>query len=391
MVFKSASEVTPISTQRLRGGIWPTTDQKLLLQAIFFEGDRGLESWHHWKAQNHLQNLDRGSYRLLPLLYKKLHSANIETQLLPPLKKVYIETFYKNNLLFSRGMEFLKLLQNAGIKTMLLKGAALTEFYYRDIGLRPMDDIDVLIRSVDIERALNLLDGCPNWRLKIPHSDRTSLIRLRHAFEFQDKDGREIDLHQRLVFRLSPTGMDRFWDNSRPVKYRELDTQILSPTDQLFHDLVHGLRWNVIPPIRWVADALVVLRECEKEIDWAHLSRAAVEESYSVKLIYAFDYLASEFSANIPRAFRLELQRAGAGRWLEEVEHWTDSRRVMPFSYTPSFWLRYRLAKKAGAAQTGPLGFLRYLRHLWGAVSWLAFLRVCFRKSVNQMRFLPKP
>ena len=126
MVFRSASEVTPISTQRLRGGIWPTTDQKLLLQAIFFEGDRGLESWHHWKAQNRFQNLDQGSYRLLPLLYKKLRSTDIETQLLTPLKKVYIETSYNNNLLLSGGMEFLKLLQNAGIETMLLKGHAST-------------------------------------------------------------------------------------------------------------------------------------------------------------------------------------------------------------------------------------------------------------------------
>ena len=109
-----------------------------------------------------------------------------------------------------------------------------------------MGDIDVLIRSVDVKRALNLLDGCPNWRLKVPDSERPGVNTLQPSFDYQDRAGRKIDLHQRLSPRLSPTGIDRFWANSRPVKYRGLDARILSPTDQIFHDLVHGLTKSLI-------------------------------------------------------------------------------------------------------------------------------------------------
>jgi hypothetical protein len=86
---------------------------------------------------------------------------------------------------------------------------------------------------------------------------------------------------------------------------------VLSSTDQLFHVCAHGLQWDWSPPIRWIADALTVMRE---PIDWDRIGRLAAESSMRIRLASALRYPQFRFGAPVPRDILERLEHA-APRW----------------------------------------------------------------------------
>ncbi|HEX8291585.1 MAG TPA: nucleotidyltransferase family protein, partial [Pyrinomonadaceae bacterium] len=111
---------------------WPDPGQELLLRAALLRGDDALRAWRQWKRGNDVNEIDTGSYRLLPLLYANLREAACEDELTGLLKGVYRNAWYKNQLLFHHAAAVLSFLRRAGVETIVLKGIALTRLYYRD-------------------------------------------------------------------------------------------------------------------------------------------------------------------------------------------------------------------------------------------------------------------
>ena len=88
---------------------------------------------------------NQGSFRLLPLLYINLQKQGVDDPVMGKLKGIYRQAWSKNQTLFHEMAGVIAHLQDAGIKTMLLKGASLSLLYYKNNGARPMADIDVLV------------------------------------------------------------------------------------------------------------------------------------------------------------------------------------------------------------------------------------------------------
>ncbi len=65
----------------------------------------------------------------------------------------------KTTLQLAHVSELLRLFQQAGLPLILLKGSALLERVYPAAEQRPMQDIDVLVRQADFERAAALLQA----------------------------------------------------------------------------------------------------------------------------------------------------------------------------------------------------------------------------------------
>jgi len=86
LIYKKANE----------GDCWPTREQELLLRAALLQGNDAINAWHEWKSSVDIEQLDQGSYRLLPLLYRSLHIDGVEDPLMNKLKGVYRMTWYKN-------------------------------------------------------------------------------------------------------------------------------------------------------------------------------------------------------------------------------------------------------------------------------------------------------
>lgn len=242
---------------------WPTPQQERLLRAALWQGDKALRAWEAWQAQiDWDDHLDEGSYRLLPLLFHNLHQHGVQDPIMQKLKGIYRLAWYKNQTSFRRLAALLRAFHEAGIRTLTLKGAALTILHYQNYGLRPMSDFDVLVPIAQVADAVSLLQRS-GW---IPESrfadiQIDALIATEQALAFQDATEQALDLHWHVLQESRGPGADEsFWRTAVSMEVDGAPTRALQPADQLLHVCLHGARWNQLPSIRWVADSLMILR-----------------------------------------------------------------------------------------------------------------------------------
>ena len=95
-----------------------------------------------------------------------------------------------------------------------------------------------------------------------------------------------------------PGADSAFWDDSVPLSLNTMATRALNPTDQLLHVCVHGFTVTEVVPIRWIADALTILRT--SQIDWRRLTKLARHLSVSIPLATTLRFLRDTFPTPIP-------------------------------------------------------------------------------------------
>ena len=294
------------------GGCWPTADQVLLLRAGLFEREAALEAWTRWRATNNLDTADRGSIRLFPLVYRNLGPDAFGEQDRSLLKGAYRATWFRNQVIIGRAAAAVRELHEAGIRTMLLKGVALAVSHYHDPGIRPMDDIDVLVPAHDHTRALGVLERA-GWSPG-PEPDGPS----PHATSLHGGDGLSIDLHR---FALAPPAADEgFWSASVEIELLGVPTRTLCAADQLLHVILHGARWNRIPPVRWLADAAMIERSSGPELDWERVVAEAIRRRGTITLEAALEHLVEAVAFDVP-AWALALLRTAPRGPLERWVH----------------------------------------------------------------------
>ena len=132
-------------------------EQAALIRAALFDGEDALAAWREWRAVADLDDLDAASDRLLPLLYRNLVRFGVDDPWLGRLRGIYRFHWVRNQVLKQSGASALVTLAEAGIDTVVLKGAALGELHYRGVGLRPMNDVDILVPRARALDAMNAL------------------------------------------------------------------------------------------------------------------------------------------------------------------------------------------------------------------------------------------
>jgi hypothetical protein len=165
-------------------GCWPTPKQELLLKAALLHGPEALYAWEQWRKIADIEVLDFGSHRMLPKLYRNLLLHHVSRPELSKFRSVYRYYWYQNETLFHRAKELLKSFRAQGIDTMVLKGAAMITLYYKDSGVRPMQDFDLVVPPSHAVRAMKLL-ASHGWRSRLGSpleripSGTLSLMRIR--------------------------------------------------------------------------------------------------------------------------------------------------------------------------------------------------------------------
>jgi hypothetical protein len=285
------------------GGL-PSPDNLLLLRAALADGDEATGSWAEWTAGVGLDRADHASQRLLPLVFSNLRRLGVDEPELPRLRGIYRHAWYRNQLLFRTAGEVIGRFREAGIATLALKGIALSLLHYRDAGLRPMGDIDLLVKPAQADEAVALVER-NGWR---PLEPVPTFLEVKHAHPFVDDGRRQLDLHWNALWEAAPD--DDLWADAVPIEVQGEATLALDPTDQLLHVCVHGVQWDPTPSIRWVADAVTVLRTAP--IDWDRLVARARARRLTVGLSVSLAYLREELAAPVPAGVVAELGAASA-------------------------------------------------------------------------------
>ncbi len=352
-----------MSADTPRGGCWPTEEQVLLLRAALLSGPDAVDAWHRWRSQVNRSRLDEGSARLLPLLTSNLCQQGVTDPSLDWMRDLHRSVWLGNTLRVHDLTELLPRFQAAGLPTLVLKGAALAPLYYPHPGLRPMTDVDVLVRVGDVPAAIALL-GTMGWTPAAPMHAEHSLP-VTHAHPFQGPAGRQLDLHWHVLWECcEPDADDDFWAAAQALSIGGVPTLALGAADQLLHVVVHGAKWNIPSPLRWVADALMILR-VHPDLDWDRLVAHSRRRALVLPTRTTLRLLRETLDAPIPTEVLARLERLPVSR-LERIEYRAKVRR-------PGFWgslplLACHHARLSRGSRLGSrlLGFPGYLRQAYG-------------------------
>jgi hypothetical protein len=236
---------------------------------------------------------------------------------------------------------------------LALKGAALSALHYRDDGVRPMDDVDLLVRTRQAGPALDVL-AAEGWTpaTTLP---REAFLAVRHAEAIARPDGTRIDLHWNALRQPGPD--DAFWDASVETTAGGEPVRALCATDELLHACVHGAAWDAFPSVRWAADALILLGE--GAIDWDRLTREARARRLTSELAGGLGYLRERFGAAVPVAV-VDALRSSPRRLHERLGYRASRSAPSPFGTLCLMWDRYRRLRELDTSLPRPRSFLSY-------------------------------
>lgn len=224
-----------------------------------------------------------------PLFYRGLAATGLSEQ--APAEEVsrLRTAFVASDARFRGSIEpalhgALSTLGAAGIQPVVLKGAALAYTAYPDPALRPMTDLDLLVRREELDVASRLLLGS-GFHLHPDHVD--SEHHLRPHFTTGGRVGLEI--HHELIhvpndFLVETSGVRA---RSVAVTIRDLQARALSPEDGLHLTCVHAgfghsYGWYLL---RSFADVLAIILSTGPMLDWGRFA-TLVEQSRTAGAVY---------------------------------------------------------------------------------------------------------
>ena len=217
----------------------------------------------------------------------------------------------RNTRLFIQLGQVLPALQRASIPTIVLKGAHLAALVYPDPALRPMADIDLLVRPEHLSRCDQVLCELGYGPSRRPWIER-DFTRVHHHLPPYGKPGASpLEIHWSIAQPTSPfqVQVEHLWQNALPSEMAGIPALILSPEHFLLHLCIHTCYDDrFIGKLRPIADVAETLHVYASEIDWEQVTRVAFEWRVTrcayLTLHLAADLLGAQISADALAALK---------------------------------------------------------------------------------------
>jgi hypothetical protein len=154
-----------------------------------------------------------------------------------------------------------------------LKGAYLAEHVYGNIAVRPMRDVDLLVRQEDLWGVEELMKEMSYIRT-IPGKDEYV---GRHVGYGHNQLGLKVDIHFDLIEDSLGPRMDirSLWNRTKPGTVAGGGVAVMSPEDLLLHLCIHASDHVFEMGLRLVCDITEVLRHYQMEINWLWIQQRA--------------------------------------------------------------------------------------------------------------------
>jgi hypothetical protein len=357
----------------------PTFQQELWLKAALLPGEGALAAWRRAAATLPPERVDNASAPLLPLVYWNLARLGVRGEEADTLRQRYLLTWRENQRIYHCAAPLWRALEETGIQAVVLKGLALIARFYRDAGLRPMADVDVLVPASDVDRASDVARRL-GWHPRYPLTP--AFRRVKHAAPFDHPEGVTCDLHWRTFEEAGAAGADdEFRAAAECAPFQGTRFRVLSPTDQLLHVCGHAGRWAPVPTIRWVADAVLILRG--SSIDWPRLLDHTARRRFILRMRQMLGYLREALGVPIPEAVEADLRRRRVSM-LERLEYHVRTREHPRLGEMPTYVFN------CFRGEPRPLlAFPGYLRDAWGLESLAQVPRHALDLALRRARAAP--
>lgn len=190
---------------------------------------------------NHITKLAY-NHGVAPLLYSNLSKIGVDSVLPGELKALYYITASRNNSLMIETSKVLKAFNNANIRSIILKGIHLTKIIYKNLALRPVADIDILVSKSDLP---NVIDILAEFGYVLPEHHLPIEVFTKYHFHltFMSKENNhaifEIHWDLRDSFKYSPTDISGIWNSAQEVELSGVKTMTMAQEDLLIYLCQH--------------------------------------------------------------------------------------------------------------------------------------------------------
>jgi hypothetical protein len=213
-----------------------------------------------------------------PLLFSHLADAGVDvpTDARRKMQAVYVRHQRSNEVLFAVLERLLRVFEEAQIDVAVLKGPALVELVYRDPGLRPIGDLDLLVAEGKAVQALRLL-GEAGFDIRMPDSvyrmNRTH--HMHAATTTVDGVSVTVEIHRDALSpdRGATLKLDGLSDRLMTLEMGERRTTVrtLGHDDMLWHLCRHMVGLKHPFRLVWVADIVGYAEAFVEELNWDYL------------------------------------------------------------------------------------------------------------------------
>jgi hypothetical protein len=358
----------------LPGSFWPSHAQELLLEVAL--GPRESDARSAWEALRRrldLDNLEEGSYALLPLVNRRLREFKISDGLLPRLGGIQRKTWITNHASISTLKRGLLALSAANVESMVVNEASIALRIYPDMSLRPLTDIEIVVPVTDSATAAGALEKAgwysqtrdspevaiaSNGGLRFETPDRSSTLALR----IHPVAGAAI-----VGFPRAEAATRNLWECAVVIDVDGIRTHAPGPAAELFYTCISGVRGRSWKSIQWIADATMIIRG--EEVDWEHVVAAARQQGLVLPLRDAFTYLMRLVDAPIPLLCRRGLALAPVIR-RESVAYFIGARGGRVLGDFPSLIAQYIRMSETTRSTRVVAGAPRFVKRAWGLSRW---------------------
>lgn len=220
------------------------------------------------------------SHQVYPLLYRNLLDLGfpgVPESVQTELKSLFLANAFRNQLLADELARLLRLLGEAGIPVVPLKGVALAQALYGDTAARVCADIDILIPPANLAQAIALI-AASGYRTESsdPYFSKLVLRHGRHYDVVRENQGISflLEVHWILVQHSSKNdeAVDDLWAEAHPQSFLGVPAFSLSPEWEFLYLAIHAAdhEWR---SLKWLVD--IHEMASSGRVDWQRVAQKA--------------------------------------------------------------------------------------------------------------------
>jgi len=335
------------------------------------------DAFNRWDALA-LEAEDEG---MGPLLYHHLKEVDalMPFQARRTLAAVTVRHRHANAVRANALSEILHAYQAEGIEALVLKGAALANLVYPQPEMRPMRDVDILVKEADAPRAQAQL-GKLGFTLQ-PNLSEMSWAKHPHLYPMERCEAGmtvSVEIHHRLFPKTRyhrRIGLEDLASEAITFQIGEVCARTLGVEDMLWHVYRHACGPPLLAsPLRliWIADLVSLVDRFHAQIDWEKLRRKYPQVVHALPLLHFVTPWEENALKQLP--FAIPAKPEGVG---QEFQGWPRSSRarrrklglwktMVETMDPPEWWLRFFY----GVGGEGSWLWTRWVRHPFHLLEW---------------------
>jgi len=249
-----------------------------------------------------------------PLLYKKLpllsNSNMIPEAVQGNFKQAWLKTLSRSMVLIEHFKKISEAFKSEQLPVIAMKGILLSDWLYREIGLRQFSDMDLLVKEEDSKKCLDILRG-----LGYQSSENTLSKFVKENTETVHfppmiKNGVSIEIHIKIHRDSEPyhVNVAELWKKAIPVTIHGIDTLAFNINDLLLHLCLHLDKHFCSGKVQFTCfyDITNLLEQHTANIDWESFKNTCIRYN-AIKQTYPYILLTAKYmNAPIPESVKKE-------------------------------------------------------------------------------------